>query len=133
MRIFMPMEMQELLAPAPPRREGHAATRAAGLKGEELELALEEVLDSAAYTSLGMTLEGAGVPRRLVAVGERLDSWDQVEAFYVDDAETSQLIERAREATSQDELDLLADSICATPMDWYDGSELDDLRALAEA
>ncbi len=128
MRTFLPLTAEELLSGVPPTRRGYVLKTDA----PEEDLKSDELLDEAAFGSLALTLDSRGVPRRIVAVSAVEDplSWEQIECIYVDDEAAANLIEAAREAQTQEELDALVEQIGQLTPDWYDISELDDLRRI---
>lgn len=132
MRTFFPLLPGDLCADRPKLRGPITIEVPDGLKDEAIDELHEAALDEAAFLSLALLMDDGGPSRRVVAVSD-VDSpagWSECAAIYVDDVQVAQLVKRARNAGTQQELDELAQLIAQSTMDWYDVSELAALRSL---
>lgn len=132
MRTFLPLTASDLAAGQPPEGRRDVAvhfTPPADVTGEALEELAEDALADAAFNSLQLVLDGGDRPARIVAVSDEYPQrWDQIECFQVDGQEVEVLIAAAADATTQEQLDVLAEEIMAAHLEWFDISELQALR-----
>lgn len=129
MRVYVPLQPDDLALPRPPQRPAVTVQEIPGEKPADWEVRLEEALREAAFASLELIFS-SGSTARIVAVGEVLDpgDWTDFESIHVDDPETAKVVRAAREAETQEELDEVVAALEAAPLDWYDVSELALLR-----
>ena len=123
MRTFLPLTFAELKAPTPPLRKSFRQL-------DSTEEGAVAALDDAAFASLELCM-GTPVPGRIVAVGEdELLSWDNIECFHVDSDRGMSIAAKLPSANTQQELDALVAELWELPLEWYDRSELENLRDL---
>lgn len=139
MRIFLPLTAMDLLAANVPDREGIPAPVSKDLTGDQMEAVYEDAMDQAAFRSLELLFENpSAAPCRIVGVFERAQdpssiSWDRFDSFHLDEPDTGELIERARSAQTQQELDDAVADIVDESLDWFDVSEYPALRQRFES
>lgn len=134
MRIYLPLSAIDLLSSTVQIRSIVEVERNAEESADQLDDRYEDAMADAAFCSLQMLVEDLSLPPcRIVAVADVVDGgypsrWEDFESFHVDEDVAADLIAGVRMAQTQEQLDALVEELEGSPLEWFDVSELQDLR-----